>query len=170
VVPLVALVTLLAWAGGSPAATSRAVQETPTVLDLSVVHHDGTVSPLRAIVRDGPAVVAFWATYCPPCRAEVPALNRAAEHWRARGLRVLGVALESNERRVRAAQSTWGIRYDVVWLAPGKDDLLERLFPRGLPVTAFVDHGKVTLHDRVLDDEELARRVPALLDGATPVR
>jgi hypothetical protein len=94
----------------------------------------------------------------------VPALNQAAAHWRSRGVRVVGVALETDADRVRAARKTWGIRYDVLRVAAGQDDLLERLFPHGLPATAFVARGEATLHEHVVDTAELDRRVPVLLE------
>jgi thiol-disulfide isomerase/thioredoxin len=154
---------------GLTARVSAAAPPDASVLDLRVVRADGTVATLREVVRDGPAVVAFWASYCPPCRAEVPALNRAAERWRARGLRVLGVALEEDADRVRDAARTWDMRYDVVRVAPGEDSRTERLFPRGLPTSALVAHGRATMHERVLDDGELERLVPPLVKEAEPL-
>jgi thiol-disulfide isomerase/thioredoxin len=148
-----ALVLLAASAAAAP----------PTVLDLRVVAGDGTTRPLRAVVADAPAVVAFWATWCPPCRAEVPALNRAFATWRERGLRVIGVALDPDPATIDAARETWGIRYEVVRVAPGEGARKAALFPRGLPVTAFVARGAATLHERMLEDETLDARIPALL-------
>jgi thiol-disulfide isomerase/thioredoxin len=157
VVPIAAVV-LAASVAAPPSPTS--------VLDLRVVRAPHDVVTVREVLGSGPAVVAFWATYCPPCRAEVPALNHAAARWRARGLRVLGLAIDSDAALVRRARTEWGIAYDVLRLAPGQDDRLEALLPRGLPATAFVSHGRVALHDRGLDDETLDRLVPALLDAA----
>jgi len=136
---------------------------TPGVLDLRVARGDGTVVALREVVGDRPTVVAFWATYCPPCRAEVPALNDAARRWHDRGLRVLGVALETDADRVHDAQRTWKIKYDVLRIADDQDALVDRLFPRGLPTTAFVVRGTVTLHEQLLDAAALERLVPPLL-------
>jgi thiol-disulfide isomerase/thioredoxin len=136
----------------------------PSALDLRVARDDGTVTTLREVVGERPAVVAFWATYCAPCRAEVPALNRAADRWRARGLRVVGVALEPDAASVRAARREWDMRYDVVTIADGEDATTQALFPRGLPTTAFVAHGTATLHHRLVDDDTLARMVPPLLE------
>ncbi len=147
-------------------ATSAMATSAPGVLDLRVARENGTVVALREVVGDRPTVVAFWATYCPPCRAEVPALNDAARRWRDRGLRVLGVALETDVKRVRNARRTWDMRYDVVTVAADQDALTERLFPRGLPTTAFVVRGTATLHEQFLDAAALDRLVPPLLDPA----
>jgi thiol-disulfide isomerase/thioredoxin len=155
---LVALTTGAAALAAAPAAA----------LDLRLARRDGPPTTLRELVGDRPAVVAFWATWCAPCRAEVPALNRAAERWRDRGLRVVGVALEADDARVRAAAEEWGIRYDVQTITGDDVERTETVFPRGLPATAFVRDGTATLHERLLDDATLDRLVPPLLEPAAP--
>jgi thiol-disulfide isomerase/thioredoxin len=159
----VAALLVLAAAGATAAPP-------PDVLDLRVVRADGTVMALREVVGERPAVVAFWATYCAPCRAEVPALNEAAERWRGRGLRVLGVALETDAERVRDAERTWEMRYDVLPIAADQDALTDRLFPRGLPAAAFVAHGAATLHQELLDAAALGRLVPPLFEPTKPAQ
>jgi len=140
----------------------------PDVLALRVTRADGGVAALREVVGAHPTVVVFWATYCAPCRAEVPAVNRATERWRERGLRVLGVALETDAPRVRAARAEWDMHYDVVTVAEGEDAVTDELFPHGLPAAAFVARGTATMHEKLLDDETLARMVPPLLEPARP--
>lgn len=39
-------------------------------------------------------VINFWATWCPPCREEMPELSRFHEHYRNKGVLVLGIAAE----------------------------------------------------------------------------
>ena len=139
-----------------------------SVLDLRVTRRDGTVTTARELVDDRPALVVFWATYCAPCRAEVPVLNRVVERWRDRGLRVIGIAVEPDDARVRETSEVWGMRYDVHAVEGGQQALTETLFPHGLPASAFVARGVATVHERILDDATLERLVPPLLEGATP--
>ena len=42
-----------------------------------------------------PLVVDFWATWCPPCRKEVPELNAIYKKYRSRGLVVVGVSVDT---------------------------------------------------------------------------
>lgn len=39
-------------------------------------------------------IVNFWATWCPPCRAETPALVRIANEFKPEGLEILGVSMD----------------------------------------------------------------------------
>ena len=60
---------------------------------------------LADLLRKGrPYVVTFWATWCGPCRQELPHLMQAAEAYRSTGLQVLGLNLEdprTEDRKVR---------------------------------------------------------------------
>src|SRR5262249_11248351 len=140
------------------------------LMDLKVAQQDGSTVTLRALVKDKPAVLAFWASYCAPCKAEVPTLNRAAERWGSSGLRVIGVSLESDPAHLREARENWGMRYDVLAIAGGQEALAEKVFPRGLPVTAFVTNGTALIHDGYLEEATLAEQIPRLLAVGPPAR
>ena len=98
----------------------------------------------------------------------MPALNRAAERWNAKGLRVIGVSLESDVARVAEAAKAWDMHYDTYPLVAGQEKATEVLFPNGLPTSALVRKGATTLHEKRLDDEAIGQLVPALLETPTP--
>jgi cytochrome c biogenesis protein CcmG/thiol:disulfide interchange protein DsbE len=54
-------------------------------------------------------ILTFWATYCEPCREELPILSAYAERYAARGLVVLGFGLDEPDAltQVRAAAQSW---------------------------------------------------------------
>jgi thiol-disulfide isomerase/thioredoxin len=113
--------------------------------------------------------VAMAASYCPPCRAEVPVLGRARRRWGSAGLRVLAVMVDVEEpKRVRALAHAWGIDYEVYAVAPGQESLLEALLDRGVPSAFLVRDGTVTRHDRFLTDGDLNALIPRLLQGEPP--
>jgi hypothetical protein len=78
-------------------------------------------------------------------------------------VRVLGVALESDRSRIDRARRSWGIDFETVRVAPNADDLLDRLFPQGLPAAAFVKGDTVTRHDHILHDADIDHLIPELL-------
>lgn len=62
--------------------------------------------------RGQPLLLNFWATWCPPCLREMPALDRVAAEQAARGWRVLGLAVD-NAEPVRQFLARQPVRYAV---------------------------------------------------------
>ncbi len=51
--------------------------------------------------KSTPCLINFWATWCPPCRAEMAALNRLSADYAARGLGVVAVSVDEDANLVR---------------------------------------------------------------------
>jgi len=131
------------------------------LLDLPVRHGRDPAAPLADVLHGAPAVVTFWASYCPPCRAEVPVLQRAARRWGPRGVRVLGIAVDLDDpERVERTARQWGIEYETYWVPADAHERIARLAPEGLPVTFFVGSDGVARHDQLVSDADLDRLVP----------
>jgi len=90
-----------------------------------------------ALARLGrPAVINLWASWCPPCRAELPEFQRFADAA-GDGLIVLGVVTGDTRSAAAAVAKDTGITFPAVFDA---DESLRRGLGRaGLPITIFVD-------------------------------
>jgi peroxiredoxin len=92
VLALVALALFLALESEPPVAESPRPSE--DVPDFTFTHQgrEQRLSELRGRV----VVVNFWATWCPPCVAEMPSLERLHKQLSPRGLVVLGISVDSD--------------------------------------------------------------------------
>lgn len=113
-----------------------------------------------------PQVVNFWATWCVPCRKEIPLLSRMQTEYATKGLKIIGIAVDFPED-VQKFIKAMPLPYDVLM---GEDDALEAAKAYGvesmaLPFTAFVDsHGRVmTVHLGELHEPNLRATLDALM-------
>ncbi len=96
-----------------------------------------------------PVVVNFWATWCPPCRLEMPELQNAYDTYRDQGLVVLAVNAQEAEPQVRAFFEEMGFTLPALLDSDGQ---VGRAYGTpGLPSTFFIDRsGAVTAVHRGL--------------------
>jgi len=107
-------------------------------------------------------VLNLWATWCPPCRAEMPELQRLAEEERHRGIAVIGVNEGESAQTARAFARSLHIDYPI-WM----DDRQQygRAFTAlGLPTTVVVgrDGNVVRGYDGALTYEQLRAAISGL--------
>ncbi|OGA29029.1 MAG: hypothetical protein A3I01_20285 [Betaproteobacteria bacterium RIFCSPLOWO2_02_FULL_65_24] len=92
-------------------------------------------------------VVNFWATWCEPCREEVPALQRVRSRYAANGLEVVGVAFDT-AAKVQQFAVEFAVSYPLLIGGLGSIDLTRKLGNRlgALPYTLVLDRqGKIAL-------------------------
>ncbi len=124
---LLALSGALTACGGDEADAQRV-----PALELSAL--DGG-EPLDLAELRGPAVINLWATWCEPCRRELPAFQAAsADHI---GVRFLGVDIGEDPRDARAFLDELGVTFEQY--ADEEGELSDRLGVAALPVTLVLD-------------------------------
>src|SRR5688572_8545165 len=126
--------------------------------DVTLADRDGQLRSLSE--WDGkPLVINFWATWCAPCRREIPMLNALAAEEAAAGVEVIGIAIDFREDVLRYLEKM-PIHYTVLigeqdGMAAARAFGMESI---GLPFTAFTDRqGRiVTIHVGELHRDQAA--------------
>lgn len=119
--------------------------------------------------RGDVVLVNFWATWCPPCRFEMPGFERIYEEKKAQGFRILGVSMDqTGAAGVRRYLAQHGITYPV-GMANGS---VSRAFgdPNTLPASFLIDRQGNIRHRvvGVFAEVTLSQAVDRLLKEPVP--
>jgi cytochrome c biogenesis protein CcmG/thiol:disulfide interchange protein DsbE len=132
--------------------------------------HDESLSEFRGKV----VLVNFWATWCAPCRIEIPWLMDLQEKYAPRGFRVLGVAMDEEgktavvpfvkKERFKLGTTSQPMNYPILI---GNEEAAEKFGGLvGLPTTVLIsqDGRQVKRIDGLLDYEQMDKAVQSLLE------
>ena len=94
--------------------------------------------------RGQPLVVNFWATWCAPCIEEMPELSELQQQYRAKGLQILGIGIDSPEN-IRKFSAERPVVYPLFIAGAGGSELSRRFgnTAGGLPYTVVIDRSGV---------------------------
>ena len=82
-------------------------------------------------------LVNFWASWCGPCKQEMPHLNRIYDKYRASGFTLLAVNIDDDARHGAATAAKWGLKFPVLLDA---EKSVTRLYDLGaMPATVLID-------------------------------
>lgn len=115
-------------------------------------------------------VVNFWATWCTPCRKEIPGLIAVQRKLAANGVQVVGIAVDQADK-VRAFAKEMRIDYPILVAGMGGAELSRKVGNRtgALPFTIVLDRAgnAVTSHLGLITAEELEKiLIPLLSESA----
>ena len=108
-------------------------------------------------------VIDFWATWCGPCREEIPHLNKLYSDFKGQGLEIVGISMDDGPDVVKDFARELRMEYPLVM---GSDELAEQFGGiLGLPTTFIIDRkGNIVKRFVGLPPaEELSRVVRELL-------
>ena len=109
-------------------------------------------------------LVDFWATWCAPCREEIPMLNELQTQYGARGLRILAIS-DEEAAVIREFVADKDVRYTNL---VGTDEVIEAYGVLGLPAAYLID-GEGRVVDSFLGPKPrrvLVEKIESLLEPA----
>ena len=201
VIVITAIVAAIWWldsrndGGVSPTGERYGPVELPAALrlpGLDVKAEEGALAPdfllgrldgseLRlSDLRGQPVVLNFWATWCAPCRKEIPQFVDAYERHRGEGLVIVGVNMQEGKGIVRPYAEDFGMTFPIAIDVDGEVADAYRIL--GLPTTYFIDRegivrsvftGPFEQSDRgtevrgAIEQSELDRRIADILEIET---
>jgi cytochrome c biogenesis protein CcmG/thiol:disulfide interchange protein DsbE len=124
---------------------------------------DGTTIEL-AKLKGKIVVVNFWATWCPPCRAEIPDFIKIQEQYKNKGLMIVGISLDQKGwPAVKPFAEKTKFNYPIVL---GNEDVVKAYGGiEAIPTSFFIDKKGFIVDKQVgmLSKEDFAQKLKSLL-------
>lgn len=112
-------------------------------------------------------LINFWATWCPPCRLEMPAMQTLHDRYRDQGFEILAVNLQEQDDQMSAFVDEMGLTFPIIVDRTG--DLSSAYRVTSLPTTFIVDREGL-IRDRIvggpLAEALLESKTTPLLEAA----
>jgi cytochrome c biogenesis protein CcmG/thiol:disulfide interchange protein DsbE len=121
---------------------------------------DGTAIDL-AKLRGKVVLVNFWATWCAPCRKEMPTLDAFYRRHRGQNFELIGISIDFARDAAKMRKVAAGLAYPAAWI----NDISDNGFgaPEGVPVTYVIDA------DGIIRDKFIAVPNKLLNDVVVPM-
>ena len=137
---LLLVVLTIGACGSSASAGSTGVNQGNLAADFTLDTIDGQEVSLSDY-RGNVVMINFWATWCPPCRAEIPDFEAAYQARQDDGFVVLGVNVEEPREAVAPFAQAIGMSYPV--LLDRRGQVMKMYRAPGLPISLILDRDGV---------------------------
>jgi len=150
-------------AGAGPAAKSASC-DAEGVAKLDFVLKDQRNAPVKLADYKGKVVlVNFWATWCGPCKSEIPDMVKLYTQYKDKGLVVVGISVDDSPEQLQAFMREFKMNYPVVQMRPEVEDAWGPFY--GYPTSFIVarDGSICTKHIGPATHDQFEAEIKALL-------
>ena len=136
------------------------VKGTPLAPEFSLEDVDGKRHDLK-MYRGKIVIVNFWATWCPPCRFELPAMEKVWERLKDKGVVILGINVGEDEDTIFTFTADYPVSFPLLL---DRDSSVTQKYPViGLPTTYVINpSGKLiykAIGTRDWNEDALVRKI-----------
>ncbi|MCX7995162.1 MAG: TlpA family protein disulfide reductase [candidate division WOR-3 bacterium] len=135
---------------------NKSVKETNDFTLKSIDGKEYTLSKLKGNV----VILDFWATWCPPCRREIPHLIALYDKYKDKGLIILGISTEDKQTLETFSREN-NVNYPILL---GNDEVFRKFGVRSIPHTLFIDKKGNVRKLQIGYSDELIPYFEALID------
>jgi thiol-disulfide isomerase/thioredoxin len=165
---LIALHAPAPWAAeeSSPAADAAACDAKGKQANLNFTLKDMTNSNVKLATFKGKVIVLdFWATWCGPCKLEIPGFVDLQQKYGGRGLQFIGISVDDKLDQLKPYVAEYKINYPILQ-GLGHDEVQDAFGPLlGIPTTIVIGRdGKICRkHEGMAGKDAFEREIKALL-------
>ena len=139
------LVSVVVAAG--PGSQKPAAQVGRVAPDFSLKSMEGNTQNLKSVInKNKVTILNFWATWCPPCRAEIPEFIEFARKYQAEKVALVAVNLQEDSKKVTEFANNAGMNFPILLDSNGKVAQTYQIY--AIPTTIFID-GSGVIREKV---------------------
>ena len=110
----------------------------PAPMDFTLADMNGDEVDLASL-KGKVILLNFWATWCGPCKLEIPGFIELQDEYGQQGFQVLGLSVDDTPEQIRPFAEEFAVNYPML-VGLGRDDFQEAYGPIwGLPVSFWID-------------------------------
>ncbi len=108
-------------------------------------------------------IVDFWATWCKPCQASIPKINKLHDEFKDKGVSVIGINIDSprNQAKVKPFSNAMGIKYPI--LLDTEQEVMSDFNVNSIPILFFVNNKNEIVYTHVGysagDEQDLRNKI-----------
>jgi peroxiredoxin len=150
--------------GGEPLAARNASCDTTGVATYDFVLKDQHNAPVKMADYKGKVVIVnFWATWCGPCKTEIPDFVKLYDQYKDKGLMIVGISVDDSPEQLQAFMKEYRMNYPVLQMTPDVESAWGPFY--GYPTSFIVarDGSICTKHLGPATKEQFEQEIKALL-------
>jgi cytochrome c biogenesis protein CcmG/thiol:disulfide interchange protein DsbE len=149
-------------AGGGPARAASCDAEGTAKFDF-VLKNEHNVPVKMADYKGKVVLLNFWATWCAPCKVEIPAFVELYDQYKGKGLVIVGVSVDDSPEQLQAFMKEYRMNYPVLQMTPDVESAFGPFY--GYPTSFFIARdGSICLkHLGPATKEQFEAQIKALL-------
>mgnify|MGYP001218577283 CR=1 FL=1 len=123
--------------------------------DFSLKSTEGSTINLKSVIgKNKVTILNFWATWCPPCRGEIPEFVEFAQKYQSEKVALVAVNLQEDSKKVREFANNAGMNFPILLDSNGKVAQTYQIY--AIPTTLFID-GSGVVREKVEGALSLSR-------------
>lgn len=123
--------------------------------DFTLKDLDGVTVDLKSVTgKNKVTILNFWATWCPPCRAEIPEFIEFVKEHQGEKVALVAVNLQEGQKKVAAFAETAGMNFPILLDEKGSVAQVYQIY--AIPTTFFID-GSGVIREKVEGSISLSR-------------
>jgi peroxiredoxin len=150
-------------ASASPAAEGASCDAEGTANFDFVLKNEHNIPVKMADYRGKVVLLNFWATWCGPCKVEIPAFVELYDQYKDRGFVVVGVSVDDSPEQLQAFMKEFHMNYPVLQMTPELETAFGPFY--GYPTSFFIarDGAICMKHLGPATKEQFEKQIKALL-------